>query len=174
MCQSQAWTWLDVLIPYSQVTWWIISKDYTGVGYHFRNCILAVNPDSHMWNGFLHFSAASHIKFASTTIPSFLRIPSTERTNGENVSVYCGNVYRVYPYFLFPTDPGAFPLYPSSGNHSLGSTSMTSIMASSWLYHNPRMRKFHLVSNCILLWCIYSSGMMWPWWMRGLPHTNWG
>ena len=58
----------------------------------------------------LSFSDMIRLKFVSTTRASFLRMPSTERENGENFPIIRGNSYHVYLYFSYPNKPGAYPL----------------------------------------------------------------
>ena len=59
------------------------------------------------------FVTMSRLKFVSITRASFPIIPSTERTNGEKISVAHGIYYRVHIYFPSPIDTGAFLLVPS-------------------------------------------------------------
>ena len=51
------------------------------------------------------FAAMSWLKFAITTKASFTGMPSTERKNGENVSVSCGSAYLDYLSFVSPNNP---------------------------------------------------------------------
>ena len=68
------------------------------------------------------FSAIRRLKFSSTNGASFSRMPSTDRTNGEKISVAHGNYYHDFPSFIFPVNKGVLPLAPYCMRHSLGNT----------------------------------------------------
>ena len=59
------------------------------------------------------FDAIIRLKFASTTRASFPSIPSTYRTNGENISVTRGNSFCTFPPFRFTAKSEAISFYPS-------------------------------------------------------------
>ena len=70
--------------------------------------------------GFSIFPAMSRLKFAITTRSYFSSMPSTEITNGENISVSYGNDYHDFISFIPPDRAVAFPLDISGMSHSMG------------------------------------------------------
>ena len=83
---------------------------------------IAIQPLTQPWTfkmSYSIFSAMSRLKSASMNRDTFPSIPSTEIKMEKTFSVACGNYYWVFPPFLYPTKPRAFPLAPSCGIQSL-------------------------------------------------------
>ena len=118
------------------------------------------------------FSTMSWLKFVITTRTSFLSVPSTEIKRIKKFLLV--NIIALLVLLLLSHQVRSGPfgslLYELHSN----SPSLASIMASGWLYHKPRMRTPSIVSDPPFLWRTSYFDILQPWWMRGLPHTQWG
>ena len=139
-----------------------------------RNWNQEVNPTINVQNWFFHFSGHGSTLSSEYNLSLLTKNP-----------IKWEDKQRNFFHCLWKFSPCLYVFYFSHRSRSVfigsllwvsqyGSPSMTSMMVSVLIYHNPRMRTSPLVSNTPLLWHTSSSDLLHPWWIRGSPLTQLG
>ena len=131
------------------------------------NCNPAVNPATHVRNGFFHFFC--HESTQICKYDQCLLSKHAINRNNKQKRFFCFS-WQCLPwlylfYFSYQSRSvliGLFLWISQYDPHSL-----TSIMASVWLSHRPRMMNPPLISNTPLPRHNSSSDLLWPWRISG-------
>ena len=120
------------------------------------------------------FSAMSWLKCMSTTRYLFPSLPSSEETDGEKSFCWSWKWLPCSYFFYFSHQARRFPIISLFWESQYRQPSLVSIMASVWLPQKSRMKMYPIVSIMNLPWRTPSYDLLWSWWIRGSPHTQWG
>ena len=172
LCQPKDWCWVPVRLLVLQRTRKSITADHSWVWPCNHNCDPNVNTASQVRNGFIYFLAMGWTKFENSNMDFLPCIPSTEITNRDKCFCF---LWQFLPWLYF------FIFYHQSRRNSFVSNmhvslseleSLTSVIASLYLYNNHQMIKSPLVSKLSLPWRISLYDLLRPWWTRGFLNTS--
>ena len=118
------------------------------------------------------FVAVSQLKVVSMTWASLTIIPSTKRTNVENIYVGRGNAARACPSSIFPTKEKSYPFLLSSKYPHQHLLTWRQWLLLSGYSIGPGFTRHHVFLEWYCRVAPPPSDILRPWRIRGFPHTQ--
>ena len=145
------------------------SPDYKWVQSCNRDFDPTGNQAMHVQNGFFRFSCRDSTQILEYNQDLlFKHVTNSKKRRKKMFPFLVEKITVLVLIFFSPLSQERFQWILLVVSHSK-SQNMTTMMAWAWLSHILRMGTSPLFSNPPFPWCTYSSDILMPWWMSGLP-----
>ena len=172
--QSQSRIWLPVRLLVPPGTWYPSSLEHLGVQPRNRDCDTDVNPTFNVWNGFIHFCGHESTQSSKYNLDLLAHNPIKREDKRRKVFLLVVAVLPMLVLLQFSYQGKILSVSSVFQFSASASPKLTSMIASIYLSQSPWIDTFPRVSGMLPPWNTPPYDIMWPWWIRGLPHTQLG